>query len=100
MILGLAGLAAAQVSPQIIINSKISEGCFALSLTEGATPADVLRQENALGASQENKVRRQNTEGHSLAKTLAGLGQSRKSNSGLPPKAIGIKTRNTRSVYN
>lgn len=100
IVLGLAGLAAAQVSPQNIINSKVSEGCFALSLTEGATPADVLRQDNSLGTNHENIVHRQNAKEHNITKILAGLSQSRKSNACLPQKGSETRTRNIRRVYN
>ncbi|MDO9069182.1 MAG: hypothetical protein Q7W05_12080 [Deltaproteobacteria bacterium] len=97
IILGLASLATAQTTPQNIINAKISEGYCALSLTDGAISSDVLRQSPNLetGPKKQLKNKEQN-----IAKILASLGQSHKSNSGLPKKSNETKTRNIRTVYN
>ena len=98
--LGLAGLAAAQTTPQNIINSKTSEGYYALYLTEGAIPADALRQDQTLKANRNEGIKQQNTKEHNIASMLAGLGQAHKNKAGLSKKGNETKTRNMRTVYN
>lgn len=98
--LGLAGLAAAQTTPQSIINSKASEGCCALYLTEGAIPADALRQEQTLKNNRNDAIKQQNTKEHNIASMRAGLGQAHKSKAGLSKNGNETKARNTRTIYN
>jgi hypothetical protein len=100
IILGLASISAAQTNPQNIINSKTSEGYYALYLTEGAIPADALRQDQTVKPNHKDALQKQNAKEHNIASMLAGLGQAHKSKAGLPKKGNVTKTRNTRTVYN
>ena len=98
--LGLAGLAAAQTNPQNIINSKTSEGYYALYLTEGAIPADALRQDQTVKTNHKDALQKQNAKEHNTASMLAGLGQAHKNKAGLSKKGNETKTCKTRTVYN
>ena len=98
--LGLASLAAAQANPQSIINSKTSEGCYALYLTEGAIPADALWQDKTLKTNLNEAVKQQNAKEHNIALLPAGLGQAHKSKAGLSKKGNEKKARNIRTIYN
>ena len=100
IILGLEGLAAAQTTPQNIINSKASEGCYALYLTEGVTPVDVLQQDQTFKTNCNDAVKQQNTKEHNIVSMRAGLGQAHKSKAGLAKKGNETKARNIRTVYN
>ncbi|MBI5806346.1 hypothetical protein HZA73_09900 [candidate division TA06 bacterium] len=100
IILGLASLSKAQTNPQNIINSKISEGYYALYLTEGAIPAGALRQDQTLKTNRNEAIKQQNTKERNIVTTLAGFGQAHKSKAGLSKKGNETKTCNTRTVYN
>jgi hypothetical protein len=98
--LGLAGLAAAQTTPQNIINAKVSEGYCATYLTEVAIPADSLRQDQTLKTNSNDAIKQQNTKEHNIASVRTGLGKAHKSKAGLSKKGNETKTRNIRTVYN
>jgi hypothetical protein len=100
IILGLASLSAAQTNPQNIINAKTSEGYYALYLTEGAIPADALRQDQTLKKNRNDAIKQQNTKEHNIASIRAGIGQAHKSKAGLSKKGNETKARNTRTFYN
>jgi hypothetical protein len=97
IILGLASLSAAQTNPQNIINAKISEGYYALYLTEGVISADVLWQNPTLENRQKMSTQQQGAKEYKIAKNLS---QVHKEKSGRLIKRNDFKTCNMRTVYN